>query len=241
MCHWLFMGCGMKKILICFGLLFGSAVTWADNIPSQFLGKWGVDGNCYNYALFESDAFTTESDYGMATVTDFSSAINNGYILTGVEKDDGVVSLSRLYVLVQDGFLTIKGKHHGIDYDTKMKWCDREEEVPAEFYTPPQSRWLLLKSNKDGQMFIDTQTISNGSAWVKIEFNKQIKISKRGGSIVLSNYLFRCGSKIGGVVESVVYNNSGVEIDRFQTPKNYFKPFRPESLEEMLYVTSCKR
>ena len=240
MCHRLFGG-DMKKIIICFGLLFGSAVAWADNIPNQFLGKWGIDGNCYNYALFESEAFTTDNDYGMASVKSVEK-IGEGYLLKGVETDEGIESQSELLVSIGDnGVLDLKGKHHSIEYNAQMKRCDREEEIQPEIYNPPQSRWLLIKSNKDGQMFVDTQTISNGSAWVKIESNKPIKISKRGGKVLFSNYQFSCGSNIGGVVEFIVYTDSGKEIDRFETPQNYFKPFRHESLEEMLYIASCKR
>ncbi len=73
MCHRLFGG-DMKKIIICFGLLFGSAVALADNIPNQFLGKWGIDGNCYNglrlcvcLPLAQSFKFTTNVDGANST------------------------------------------------------------------------------------------------------------------------------------------------------------------------------
>ena len=230
-----------EKILICFGLLFGSAVALADNIPNQFLGKWGIDGNCYNYALFETDAFTTDSDYGMAVVKSVEKS-GEGYLLKGVETDEGIDFESELLVAVgDDGVLKINGTHHGIEYNTSMKRCDREEEIPPEIYSPPQSRWLLIKSNADGQMFIDTQTVSRGSAWIKFEFKRPIKIAKHMGYVVLSNYMFSCGSSIGGRTESVVYNKLGEVVTRVESPQNYFKPFRPESLEEMLYIASCKR
>ena len=155
-----------------------------------------------------------------------------GYLLKGVETDEGIDFESELLVAVgDDGVLKINGTHHGIEYNTSMKRCDREEEIPPEIYNPPQSRWLLIKSNADGQMFVDTQTISKGSVWIKFEFKNPIKIAKHMGYVVLSNYMFNCGSSIGGRTESVVYNKLGEVVSRVESPQNYFKPFRPESLE----------
>lgn len=84
----------MKKIIAVFALLY-SGISFAASIPPEYLGKWGEEGNCFNYYEFDKTGFVESFTYieNEPSIMKYKyrkvTKTKNGLDIDSIDEDDG--------------------------------------------------------------------------------------------------------------------------------------------------------
>lgn len=118
----------MKKIIAIFALLY-SSLSFSATIPTQYIGEWAVNCDADNktLAIFETNYFNPDSDYGMAKLSKLTNEADGSHTLYEKEEywDEGqnFGGKSKINVRLEGSILHMVGSHHQANYNLRLEKC----------------------------------------------------------------------------------------------------------------------
>lgn len=223
----------MKKILLTLTLLAATGAI-AQEIPEPFTGTWGTGDSCENPATIEKTYISTEEHMApmfverIVSINDeqirvFATKMNQGT----VSKDNWTLTRSNKYLIIEDK----QGRQRF------LKSC--APTTPAE--ETPNSRWRVLSDRNDTTLLLDSESITHGSLWVKLEYKTTELFAGQPLGYVLIHNEYDCKRRTGGAVQTIIHDRNRAVLKAVNEPLNRYNAILPESMDETFMNLSCKR
>ena len=222
----------MKKTLLTLTLLASTGAS-AQEIPKAFIGTWGTGDSCENPATIEEKYISTEEHMAPMFV-DRIAPINDEKIRVFASKtNQGTVSKDNWTLTKANGYLIIEDQQGRQRF---LKSC--VPMTPIE--ETPNSRWRVLSDRNDTTLLLDSESITHGSLWVKLEYKTTELFAGQPLGYVLIHNEYDCKRRTGGAVQTIIHDRNRAVLKDVNEPLNRYNAILPESMDETFMNLSCK-
>lgn len=222
----------MKKILCALALLFSPYVL-AQSIPDAFIGTWGSGESCENPASIEKQYISANENMAPMFVDNVEKINHEKIKVSAVKSNHGATGKDKWTLMREKEYLIIDDKNGKRRF---LKSCN--SSAPAEH--AEKNRWRLLSDKPDLALMLDTESITQGSLWVKIEYKTTELFAGEPIGYVLVHNEYDCKRRTGGAVQFIIHSRNRSVIKEVNEPLNRYKAILPESMDETFMNLSCK-